>query len=128
MREKIVNSASALNVILVDDSKLSQALGERFWLPVEVTRFGWRQTLTQVAALAGPTTRRDHAGAPFVSENGNYILDVSTGPIADPSALEEALEIIPGVVCTGLFVKRTDVLVVAGVGGVEIRRRESGQG
>src|SRR5262249_26482996 len=58
LREKIVNAATAHNVILVDESKLSSALGERFRLPVEVTPFGWRQTLRAVEALVGPAARR----------------------------------------------------------------------
>jgi ribose 5-phosphate isomerase A len=123
LREKIINSASTLNVIIVDDAKLSDALGEQFRLPVEVTRFGWKQTQQAVEALAGPATRRERGGAPFITDNGNFILDVATGPIADPAALERALETLPGVVVSGLFVGRADVLVVAGTGGVEIRRR-----
>jgi ribose 5-phosphate isomerase A len=123
LREKIVNAASTFNVILVDESKLSGALGERCRLPVEVARFGWRQTCRAVQALAGEAVRRERDGAPFVTDNGNYILDVRTGPIGDPGALEQALETLPGVVVSGLFVGRVDALVVAGAGGVEIRRR-----
>jgi ribose 5-phosphate isomerase A len=121
LREKIVNAASLRRVIMVDDSKLSDSLGMRSRLPVEVTRFGWAQTLRQIERLSGPATLRERDGAPFVTDNGNYILDVATGPIADPAALERELETLPGVVVTGLFVGRTDVLVVAGAGGVEIR-------
>src|ERR1043166_2657712 len=44
LREKIVNAATALNVIMVDESKLCTHLGARFRLPVEVTPFGWQQT------------------------------------------------------------------------------------
>ena len=58
-------------------------------------------------------------------EQPSFILYVATGPIADPAALERALETLPGVVVSGLFVGRADVLVVAGTGGVEIRRRSS---
>jgi ribose 5-phosphate isomerase A len=124
LREKIVNAASALNVILVDDSKLSDRLGQRFRLPVEVVPFGWAQTRRNVQALAGPSERRECDGSPFITDNGNYVLDVHTGPIDTPAALEQALQLIPGVVVAGLFVRRTDLLVVAGEEGVEIRRRE----
>ncbi len=123
LREKIVNAASALNVILIDESTLSAALGERFRLPVEVTPFGWGQTARAVEALSGPARLREGDGSPFVTDNGNLVLDVETGPIPDPAGLERALESIPGVVVSGLFVARADVVIIAGAGGVEIRRR-----
>lgn len=126
LREKIVNAATTLNVIMVDDAKMSDSLGQRFRLPVEIARFGWAQTRRAVAAMAGPAELREQNGAPFVTDNGNYVLDVSTGPIPDPRALEAALELLPGVVVTGLFVGRTHVLVVASPGGVEIRHTKGG--
>jgi len=121
LREKVVNSAAALNVIMVDESKLSGALGERFRLPVEIARFGWAQTHRDIERLAGPAVLRKREGAPFVTDNGNYIVDVATGPMPDPAALERRLETLPGVVVSGLFVARTDVLVIAGEAGVKIR-------
>jgi ribose 5-phosphate isomerase A len=123
LREKIVNAASKLNVIMADDSKLVGSLGEHFRLPVEVVRYGWQQTRQAVEAIAGPAQRRERDGGPFITENGNYILDVATGPIADPKGLERDLELTPGVVVSGLFVDRANVVVIAGAGSVEIRRR-----
>jgi ribose 5-phosphate isomerase A len=128
LREKIVNHASALNVIMVDSSKVVPVLGHRFRLPVEIVVFGWQQTRRAVEATAGPAALRERDGAPFVTDNGNYVLDVETGPIGEPAALEAALETIPGVVVTGLFVGRADVVVVAGPDGVEIRRRSGAVG
>jgi ribose 5-phosphate isomerase A len=123
LREKIVNGATRRNVILVDASKRVPALGATRALPVEVIRFGWRQTLRQIEACAGPTEIRRNGDTIFVSDGGNLILDVRTGPIDEPRALEAALETLPGVVACGLFVARTDILVVAGVDGVEIVHR-----
>lgn len=123
LREKIVNQASALNVIMVDSSKLVPVLGHRFRLPVEVVPFGWQQTRRAVEALAGRALRREQNGATFVTDSGHYVLDVETGPIADPAALEGALETVPGVVVTGLFVGRADIVVVAGPDGVQVLRR-----
>ena len=122
LREKIVNAATACRIMMVDESKLSHALGVRFRLPVEITRFGWAQTQRAIERLAGPAVLREQNGAPFATDNGNYIVDVTTGPISDPAELESKLETLPGVVVSGLFVARTDILVVAGAGGVEIRR------
>lgn len=127
IREKIVSAATRCNVILVDESKRVDSLGERRTLPVEITRFGWRQTQRQIEALAGPAPLRLADGSPFVTDNGNFILDVRTGKILDPLALEQALETFPGVLGCGLFVHRTDILVAAGVQGVEIiHRSENG--
>jgi ribose 5-phosphate isomerase A len=126
LREKIVAAASRLNVILVDESKLVERLGVRFPLPVEVTPFGWRETCRSVEAIAGPAVLRERDGTPFVTDNGNYILDVRTGGIQDPHGLETALETIPGVVVSGLFVQRADRVVVARPGGTEILSRAAG--
>jgi ribose 5-phosphate isomerase A len=121
LREKIVNSATSRRIFMVDGSKLSSALGFRCRVPVEVSRFGWAETQREIEQRAGPASRREREGAPFLTDNGNYILDVATGPIEDPAALERELESLPGVVVSGLFVARADVLVIAGPGGVETR-------
>jgi ribose 5-phosphate isomerase A len=125
VREKIVNAATHCNVILVDESKRVATLGERRTLPVEITRFGWRQTQRHIESLAGSAAVRLAGGSPFLTDNGNFILDVHTGPIPDPRALEHTLETLPGVLGCGLFVARTDILVAAGVNGVEIVHRST---
>jgi ribose 5-phosphate isomerase A len=122
LREKIVNFASKKNVIVVDESKLSKRLGERWSIPVEVVRFASGQTAAQLARLGRPTLRTK-AGATFVTDSGHWIIDVATGPISDARAVERALRAIPGVVETGLFLGRADVVLVAGKSGVERRVR-----
>jgi ribose 5-phosphate isomerase A len=122
-REKIVNFSSRRNIIIVDASKLSRRLGEKWPVPVEVLPFGHLATRAHLARLGTPVLRtRDDA--PFSSDAGNLIYDVACGPIADPRALNRALRAIPGVVETGLFVGRADVVLVASEMGVE--RRVSG--
>ena len=116
-REKIVNYASARNIIVVDESKRSRRLGEKWAVPVEVLVFGHKATAHHLAAFGAPTLRaRD--GAPVHTDAGNLIYDVRTGAIADPRALDAKLRAIPGVVETGLFVDRADVVNVAGATGV----------
>jgi ribose 5-phosphate isomerase A len=127
IREKIVNGATRCNVIIVDASKRVAVLGETRLVPVEIIRFGWRQTLREVHAMAGPAELRITASKPFITDNGNYILDIRTGPISDPAGLESALEALPGVAACGLFIDRTDIVVSAGVESVEILRRDPGQ-
>ncbi len=116
-REKIVNEHAKLNVIVVDDTKLSQRLGEQWPVPVEVLPFGAQATLERLRRL-GPTELRRRDGAPWRTDSGNLIFDVKTGPIDDPAQLDAHLLAIPGVVETGLFVGRAQLVLVAGSSGV----------
>ncbi len=110
LQEKIVAAASRRFVVIADASKQVERLGA-FELPVEVVRFGWRMTAGHIARLledqdvASRGWRlRERDGAPFVTDEGHHILDLALGRIADPLALDRALDGIPGVVETGLFV------------------------
>ena len=117
LREKVVNFAARTNVIIVDETKLSRRLGETWALPVEVVRFGHAATARALAVHGAPVLRTKD-GAPFVTDAGGYIYDVRCGAIDDPGALERALDAIPGVAETGLFVGRASVVIVAGAAGV----------
>jgi ribose 5-phosphate isomerase A len=121
-REKIINHSSRRSVIIVDASKLSRRLGEKWAVPVEVLPFAHLATREHLARLGAPALRQT-GGAPFRTDAGNLIYDIACGPIADTRTLDAALHAIPGVVETGLFVGRTDVVLIAGEAGVE--RRES---
>jgi ribose 5-phosphate isomerase A len=121
-REKIVNFSSRKNVIIVDASKCSRRLGEKWAVPVEVLPFAHLATRSHLARL-GAAALRIRDGAAFRTDAGNLIYDVACGPIADPPALDAALHAIPGVVETGLFIGRADVVLIAGDAGVERRVR-----
>ena len=116
-REKIVNQAAKKNVIIVDDSKLVERLGMTRKVPLELLPFGLHTTLGALGTYGQPELRLVN-GAPLMSDSGNYIVDLATGPLADPGKLDQALRGLPGVVETGLFIGRADVVVVAGAGGV----------
>jgi ribose 5-phosphate isomerase A len=120
-REKIINYASARNVVIVDGSKMSRRLGERSPVPVEVLPFGHKTTQGHLAELGTPHLRTK-GGAPVRTDAGNFIYDLATGPIADAPTLDSALRRIPGIVETGLFIGRADVVIVADDG--RIRRLE----
>jgi ribose 5-phosphate isomerase A len=122
-REKIVNFASKKNVIIVDDGKLSRRLGEKWPVPVEVLRFAHLSTARALSQF-GRAVHRVKGGAPVMTDTGSFVYDVHAGPIADPAALDRALKAIPGVVETGLFVGRADVVIVAGEAGVRRLVRE----
>jgi ribose 5-phosphate isomerase A len=126
LREKIVAVASQRVVIIADHSKRVEALG-KFPLPVEVVQFGVKATRDMIESLAadcgceGPITLRlDKGGKPFVTDNGNYILDCAFAAIEDPDALDDALKLIPGVVENGLFIGIADLGIIAGPMGVEV--------
>lgn len=102
LREKFVASASDTELIIVDESKLKQRLGA-FPLPVEVVPFGWQMTRERLRDLGCDARFRSSDGAPFVTDNGNYILDCSFGVIEDPPALEREIVGTCGVVDCGIF-------------------------
>jgi len=116
-REKIVNAASRKNVIVVDDSKLSRHLGEKWPVPVEVLPFGHRATGAALSRL-GRAELRMKAGTPVLTDAKNYVYDLHAGVIEAPLDLERRIVEIPGVVMTGLFLSRADVVLVAGEAGV----------
>jgi ribose 5-phosphate isomerase A len=122
MREKIVNASSRFNVIVVDEAKLSRHLGERQVVPIEVARFGHVGTAAHLAQW-GTVSQRLKEGEPWVTDSGNFIYDLNAGVIEAPRSLEQVLTLIPGVVATGLFVARTDLLLVGTADGVRRIRR-----
>jgi ribose 5-phosphate isomerase A len=116
-REKIVNHSAKKNVIIVDATKLSKQLGEKWHVPVEVLPFAHLATKSHLAKLGEPKQRmRD--GAPWMTDAGNVIYDVACGKIADAKALDLAMKDIPGVVETGLFIRRADIVIVAAEEGI----------
>jgi ribose 5-phosphate isomerase A len=122
-REKIVNQYAKTNIIVVDSTKVSRQLGEKWAVPVEVLAFGRQATMKALSAF-GTTTLRTKNDQPWITDAGNYIFDVRVGPIADPSNLDRNLRAIPGVVETGLFLNRTQLVIVAGSDGIqELRPR-----
>jgi len=128
LREKIVVSVSARVVIVADGSKLVSRLGA-FPLPVEVIPFAWRVVAEALAKDGGrPTLRRDAAGAPFVTDEGHYLIDCAYGAIADAEALARRLDGLVGVVEHGLFLNLADLAIVGRDGATEIIERPADRG
>lgn len=118
-REKIVAAASRRFVCIIDDSKLVDVLG-RFPLPVEVIPMARSLVARKLAGMGGQPVLRQG----FRTDNGHEILDVHNLSITDPSALEERIGLLAGVVEVGIFARRgADVLLVAGDGGVKTLKR-----
>jgi len=123
VREKIVAASSRRRVMLVGAEKLVEALGAHGKLPIEVVQFGLPLCRRRLAALGLRPELREADGRPFVTDNGNFILDCGLEPIRDAAALESAALAIPGVVGTGLFLGMADVVLIQDDSGVSVRER-----
>jgi len=125
-REKLVAAASKRFVVVVDESKMVQDLGAGV-LPVEVLPFLWRSTAERLAALGVSLVVRGGEETPYITDNGNLILDVTVeGGIKRPAELGEHLKQVTGVVEHGLFVGMTDTVIVAGPEGPKAIGRQPG--
>lgn len=112
-REKLLALSSRRLVIAVDRTKLVRALGERMPVPVEVLPFAWRQTAAGLSKLGGrPSLRMVGEKGPFITDNGNYVLDVRFGRIERPGELERGINAVSGVVENGIFCGMAGVVVV----------------
>lgn len=121
--EKIIAHASKRMITICDESKIVDRLGA-FPLPVEVVQFAWKQTdwmvqevLTAHKVASVNVTRRMRDGMPVVTDSGNFILDCACSAIPHPAALEQALNMIPGVVENGLFTRESVGMVVGRFNG-----------
>lgn len=133
LQEKIVATASDRMIVISDASKMVERLGA-FPLPVEIVPFGWQTTKALVEkTLVGPDVPGDsvsvrHIGElPFVTDEGNYIVDLHLNRIASLRQIGLVLNQIPGVVENGLFIDICDVVVIGhGDGRVEVKDIDQG--
>ncbi|WP_299847332.1 ribose-5-phosphate isomerase RpiA [uncultured Roseovarius sp.] len=133
LQEKIVATASDQMIVIADVGKEVESLGA-FPLPVEVIPFGWQTTkslieelLISMDVLGRDTTLRMNGESPFVTDEGNYILDLHLGRIGNAQQLSLAMNQMPGVVENGLFIDICDV-VVLGYGDGRVETRDINQG
>jgi ribose 5-phosphate isomerase A len=119
LREKIVAQASAREIIVVDEGKLSPALGTRFAVPVEVTPFAWRAHQRFLESLGARASLRClPSGEPYHTDQHNLILDADFGPIANVHELARQLEAHAGIIEHGLFLGLATEVMVAGPSGL----------
>ena len=126
LREKIVAAASRRFIVVVDQEKLVDRLGEHMPVPVEVAQFGWQATAAALETLGAAAELRRAGGQPFVTDGGNFILDCHFGPINDPERTERLIKMTVGVVESGLFIGRSSGVIVATDSGVDILTRSGG--
>ena len=119
LREKIVAQASLREIIIVDESKMSPALGARCAVPIEAALFGWQTHIPFLEGLGAEVkVRRKNDGRLFKTDQGNIILDANFGPISDPARLAADLEGRSGIVEHGLFIGIATDVIVAGEDGL----------
>lgn len=124
LREKIVAEASAREIIVVDEGKLSPVLGTRWAVPIEVVPFAAGAIARHLAALGGmPRLRASADGGRYTTDQGNLIFDTHFGPIPRPAELAARLSTRAGLVAHGLFIGLATDLVVAGPAGIQHLRR-----
>lgn len=134
LQEKIVATASDQMIVIADPTKKVETLGA-FPLPIEVIPFGWQTTKTLVEetligmdVLGQSTSLRMNGDAPFVSDEGNHILDLHLNRIGNARQLSLVLNQIPGVVENGLFIDICDAVIIGfGDGRVEVNDINNGE-
>lgn len=124
-KEKIVASASKAFVIVADETKLTDVLGRKQPLPVEVLPFALPLVSSKIKTLGGqPVLKMSKDGSgPFVTDNNNYVLNVDFGVINNPSQLDRTLKSILGVIETGLFLGMANMAYVGTKTGVKVLRK-----
>ncbi len=122
LREKVVARAARQFIVIVDEAKHRPHLGLPFPLPVEIVAFGWGTTQRHLEALGWRAVLRQNNDQPFVTDNGNYIMDLHIPEIADPLEVERLLQGIPGVVECGLFVGLTSLIITGTTQGTRLTK------
>ncbi|MDC0738211.1 ribose-5-phosphate isomerase RpiA [Cognatishimia sp. SS12] len=133
LQEKIVATASDQMIVISDVSKEVETLGA-FPLPVEVIPFGWQttqalieETLVSMDVMGRSASLRMNGGSPYVTDEGNHILDLHLKRIGDPRQMAMILNQMPGVVENGLFIDICDRVVIGyGDGRVAVRDINAG--
>ena len=118
LQEKVVAAASDKMIVIADTGKSVNQLG-KFPLPVEVLGFGINSSQSLVEKLLHSQdvdqsiikTRMSN-NLPFITDEGNYILDLHLGRIGDPATLNVTLNQVPGVVENGLFLNMCDLILI----------------
>ena len=120
-REKVIDAMANRFIVLADDSKCVDYLGQTFKLPVEVDKFNWLLVSKKIKAYDNLNViRRMADDVPFITDNGNYILDVDLNRNIEPAAMHEYLIHLVGVLETGYFLDVADQAIIGTEAGVKI--------
>ena len=113
LREKLIVMAAERFVVVAEDAKKVARLGERWAVPVEVVPFAWRDTRRRLLAIVGSAElRTEENGLPYVTDEGNHILDCAIPAEAAIDELGRALKLTVGVVEHGLFLRMASLALL----------------
>ena len=125
LERKVIDEMADRFVVIADENKVVNYLGETFKLPVEVDKFNWYQVAKKIETIGGVTTRRRVTDdVPFTTDNGNYILDCALPKGIDPYEMHEFLIHITGVLETGYFLDVADQAIIGTQQGVKKMNRQ----
>ena len=120
LREKIIAQASKKYIIIVDESKLSNYLGEKWSVPIEVIKIALEVETKYLQSLGAEVIlRKNENGKPFITDEGNYILDTNFGAIKNPKKLDKKLNKRAGIAEHGLFINIVDRVISASDNGIK---------
>ena len=128
LMEKIIAYASLRLLIIVDHTKLSRRLCDRFAIPVEIVADALAPVTARIVEMGGEVSLRLalRKAGPVVTDLGNLLLDVTFRQAFHPRKMEDELKLIPGVLENGLFTKKKPELLVGNAdGSLDYRARES---
>lgn len=113
LREKLIVMAAERFVVVAEDAKKVGRLGERWAVPVEVVPFAWRDTRRRLLAIVGSAElRADEDGRPYITDEGNHILDCAIPAEGAIDELGRALKLTVGVVEHGLFLRMASLALL----------------
>jgi ribose 5-phosphate isomerase A len=116
LRENILFSLAKKIIVMADKTKFVKNFTRT--VPVEVHPLGRNSVTNTIEKLGGKTTLRSlERGYPFFTENGNIILDCDFGTIKNPKTLTQKIKQIPGVMESGIFLRKPDIIYKAKTGG-----------
>jgi ribose 5-phosphate isomerase A len=118
LREKVVAAAAGRFAVVADESKLVAQLGDKAPLPVEVVRFAEPVSDRLLRRLGWEPELRLRDGEPWITDEGNHLLDCRRADWSDPERLEAEVAAVPGVVAHGMFIGVASVAYVATSDGV----------
>lgn len=124
LREKIIAQSSTRNIIVVDEQKMSQKLGTKWALPVEIIEFSYKPVAKYLEDLGAEVTlRKNQNGETFKTDQGNIIVDCNFGQIENLGELNKALNSKAGIVEHGLFIGITDEVIIGKSETVELLKK-----
>lgn len=119
LMEKVVAMATKHYIVVADEGKMVNVLGQRTPVPIEILKFGQKQCLDRLRALGAAPKVRMSGDKPFVTDSGNIIADCKFPDIQEPAKLDERLHNVVGVVETGLFVGMKPTVIVGTATGTK---------